>query len=115
MKLPKNIKTKILELREKHVGVPVPVIAIARELKIKIYETYDFDNTQSGSIKKEDGKYVIYLNTSDSAERKRFTIAHELGHFLMHNEYLNQGNESVTESKQHYPSLNRTATSEDIV
>ena len=114
-RLPVNIKHKIKTLREKFSGIPVPVIAMAQELGIKIYESYDFTNTQSGSIKKEDGQFVIYLNGLDSPTRKRFTIAHEMGHFLMHSDYLNQGKESITEIKQPVPILKRPSSSTDVL
>jgi len=110
--LPATIKTKIQELRNKFKEIPVPIIAIANELGIKIYETFDFNNTQSGSIKKESGQFIIYLNSLDSPSRKRFTIAHEIGHFLMHSDYLNKGNEAITEIKQ--PTLNRPSSADEI-
>lgn len=107
--LPAEAQKKLQELREKFNEIPVPVIAIAKELGIKIYEASDFSRTQSGSIKKEKGRYVIYLNGLDHPTRKRFTIAHEIGHFLLHRDYLNQGNEAITEIKQPVTELNRPA------
>lgn len=43
----------------------------------------------SGLIFRNDkGKYSIFINEKDSENRKRFTLAHELGHFFLHKEYL---------------------------
>jgi Zn-dependent peptidase ImmA (M78 family) len=39
----------------------------------------------SGFIAKEAERVVIGVNTDHSENRQRFTIAHELGHLLLHN------------------------------
>lgn len=98
--LPHYIKTKLQELREKFNVIPVPVVAIAKDLGITIFETFDFSASESGSIRKEKAEYIIYLNGLDIPTRKRFTIAHEIGHFLLHRDYLDQGHEAVTNIKQ---------------
>lgn len=72
-----------VEIREKYRNqLPVPVVSIASDLHLEIYETDDLTLKEAGYIKKEGDKYVIYLNILDSPTRKRFTIAHEIGHFL---------------------------------
>jgi len=43
------------------------------------------ENQLSESIRVEpDSKFVIYVSSITSAERDRFTIAHELGHLFLH-------------------------------
>lgn len=79
--------------------IPVPVVHIAKQLGIDIYETEDFTKDQTGSITKEGEKYVIYVNAHTSPRRKRFTIAHEIVHFLKHREKIDE-RELVTETKQ---------------
>jgi len=44
----------------------------------------------SGLILFSDGKYKIYINSQCGENRKRFTLAHELGHYFLHREYLTQ-------------------------
>jgi Zn-dependent peptidase ImmA (M78 family) len=84
------------ELQSKYKNCfPLPVIAMARDLGLEIYETKDFENTQSGSIVKEGDKYIIYINSKHSPTRKRFSIAHEIGHFLKHRDKLDKGQELV--------------------
>lgn len=91
--LPKEISQ---ELNQKYCNVlPVPVVAIARDLGLEIYETDDFDDSQSGSIVKDDGKYVVYINSRQPLTRKRFSIAHEIGHFLKHKPQLDKKIEMV--------------------
>ncbi len=98
-KLPEDIQKKYIN------ETPIPVVAVAKDLGIDIFETPDFAHHESGSIKKEGNTFVIYLNTNDSIERKRFTIAHEIGHFLLHKNYLDKGKELVDESKQPTPGV----------
>lgn len=46
---------------------------------------WDPTETDDGSIFIEDeGKFLIYLATDTSVERDRFTLAHELGHYVLH-------------------------------
>ena len=74
---------------------PMPVVAMARDLGLEIYETKDFDKSQSGSIVKEGAKYIVYINSKHSPTRKRFSIAHEIGHFLKHRDQLDKGEELI--------------------
>ena len=69
--------------------VPVDVIKIANANDIKVYEG-DLDKKTSGAIryKKEEDKFEILVNKNDVITRQRFTIAHELGHYFLHQDYL---------------------------
>ena len=69
--------------------VPVDVIKIANANDIKVYEG-DLDKKTSGAIryKKEEDKFEILVNKNDAKTRQRFTIAHELGHYFLHQDYL---------------------------
>jgi Zn-dependent peptidase ImmA (M78 family) len=62
---------------------PVPVEAIGRHLGCTIsYEPLDAD--VSGLLFRSDERKVIGVNSRESALRQRFTIAHEIGHLLLH-------------------------------
>ncbi len=71
---------------------PVDVVEIANQLEIEIYET-KLKNEISGAIRydKNSKKFEIMINESNSPRRKRFTIAHELGHYFLHKQYLEDG------------------------
>ena len=60
----------------------VDIVRLAEELGLNVYSA--FLNGYSGYIKFENGEKNIYVNNLESRERKRFTIAHELGHYLLH-------------------------------
>lgn len=62
---------------------PVPVEVIARRCGLQIrYERLDSD--LSGFVTGRDHGAVIGVNTAHALVRRRFTIAHELGHFRLH-------------------------------
>lgn len=84
----KEIQQIAQEQFEKAEGkVPVPVVQIAHNVGLEIYDT-DMrkvgNSFPSGILTTMEGKWVIILNNQDSWTRKRFTIAHEIGHFLLH-------------------------------
>lgn len=62
--------------------VPVPVEEVATKLQIKIGREPSEDF--SGILIRKDGKALIGVNSTESHVRQRFTIAHELGHFILH-------------------------------
>lgn len=60
---------------------PVDPIWIARQLGIDVIEA-DLPGDVSGAIIKDKGKDpLIALSSSDSKNRKRFSCAHEIGHY----------------------------------
>jgi Zn-dependent peptidase ImmA (M78 family) len=70
---------------------PVDIEGFARELGVKIIKA-DMEDAISGEIiKSDDGDYVIRVNANHPATRQRFTIAHELGHYILHKNLLGKG------------------------
>lgn len=67
--------------------LPVSVTKIARHFDIRIAKNSVYgmlESDQSGiSFQTESGEWLIVYDDSDSTGRKRFTIAHELGHILL--------------------------------
>jgi len=74
--------------RRGYAGVlPVPLEQIARREGIKI-ELASLDDDLSGMSFIKNGVAVIVLNLNHHPNRRRFTLAHEIGHHLMHVPYL---------------------------
>ena len=69
--------------------IPVDLIGLANILNIEVYEQ-KLESKISGAIRynKENGKYTILLNKNDNDNRRRFTLAHELGHYFLNKEIL---------------------------
>lgn len=71
---------------------PVPVVGIARELGLDVYAARNWPDTLSGMIKRaDDGTYDIYVNASHAKTRRRFTIAHEIAHYVLHRDSIGNG------------------------
>ena len=63
-------------------AIPVDPVAIARAAGLRVLEA-ELDEKTLGALVKSPGQDpVILLNEGDSDNRKRFTCAHELGHFV---------------------------------
>lgn len=91
--------------------LPVKVGAIAEELGISLVSTEQLPPHNSGSLVKEkDGSYTIYVDKNDSMRRQRFTIAHELGHFVEHHhrEFLDEAGEILNARKTLFTRPNGT-------
>jgi Zn-dependent peptidase ImmA (M78 family) len=71
---------------------PVDVYEIARNAGIKIVEDIfpdDFENV-SGFINIEDDLPVMYVNADEPENRRKFTVAHELGHWVLHEDAIRE-------------------------
>jgi Zn-dependent peptidase ImmA (M78 family) len=68
---------------------PVNVAEIIRQLGVSYNERPMADDA-SGRIDVIDGHYSITVNSNQSHQRKRFTAAHELAHYLLHRDLLNK-------------------------
>ena len=63
---------------------PVDPIAIAKKMGLQVFDAF-LPPGVSGAIMKRPGEAAaIYLDQSDSRQRRRFTCAHELGHYVDH-------------------------------
>ncbi|MDD1364481.1 ImmA/IrrE family metallo-endopeptidase [Acinetobacter baumannii] len=69
---------------------PIKVGALARQLGIEVYASTMPANI-SGEIKEVDGIIQIKINRHDTKQRQRFTLAHEISHFLLHRHLLSKG------------------------
>lgn len=67
---------------------PVDVKKIISEIGITYVERYMEEEGQSGFIEYDGWSCTIAVNIEDGPQRKRFTAAHELGHFLKHRDLL---------------------------
>jgi Zn-dependent peptidase ImmA (M78 family) len=52
----------------------------------------------SGQITREDGHYLIRVNRHEARERQRFTIAHELAHFLLHKSVIDSSPDGIKDN-----------------
>jgi len=83
---------KVSEIRQKAQKVlsdnavtnaPVDVYKLIENEGISILDE-KMEDDHSGFLLAEEGKATIGINTSHHSKRKRFTAAHELGHYFLH-------------------------------
>lgn len=94
-----EIRSETLKLLSKRGKIPVDVEAIA-EFDLKISLTpMPFKSRLSGCEGFLSGNLdeIIYYEHSDNEPRTRFTIAHELGHLVLHSNIIQQLNVSSLE------------------
>jgi Zn-dependent peptidase ImmA (M78 family) len=81
------------QIRATQDGAPIRLSAIAQALGLKVISTTLPDGI-SGEIRPDPeapGQFIIRVNRNDSARRQRFTVAHEIGHFLLHRDEIGNG------------------------
>jgi Zn-dependent peptidase ImmA (M78 family) len=69
---------------------PIQVGAIAKALGI-IVKKATLSAGISGEIKEVNGVCIIRINRHDVKARQRFTLAHEIAHFLLHRDKIGDG------------------------
>lgn len=86
---------KIKEAVDKSLGLlnelvyPIDVLQIAKSYGIVVFSDSDFSENDNGFICVNDkGFYEIVVNEYHASVRKRFTIAHEIAHFIFDKDYL---------------------------
>jgi Zn-dependent peptidase ImmA (M78 family) len=63
-------------------AIPVDPVAIARAAGLRVLEAELDEKTLGALVKSPEQDPTIVLNRHDGDNRKRFTCAHELGHFV---------------------------------
>lgn len=79
-----HIRSKVSDLlRNANVQrPPVPVEKIAEMLKLEVRYSPSSDDV-SGTLIRKGKELIIGINSNQHPNRQRFTIAHEVGHFVM--------------------------------
>ena len=71
--------------------IPVDVFGVIRDLGVP-FSMKQMDKETSGWIERlPNGGYEIAINSEHHSNRKRFTAAHELGHYIYHRDLLGSG------------------------
>lgn len=88
-----KISPEYHEIIKQHLSnVPVKMGQLARDLGLEV-KSATLKPGISGMIKKADTKagFEIKVNRHESPYRQRFTIAHEIAHFLLHADWIGDG------------------------
>jgi len=77
------------EIEQNLAEYPVRLGAIAKRLGIKVLLS-TLPRGTSGQIGKENGDFVIRINRHEAKHRQRFTLAHEIAHYLLHRDRIEE-------------------------
>ncbi len=76
---------------------PVKLGQLAKELGVSI-RVSSMPTGVSGQISREGNQYVIRVNRNEARERQRFTIGHELSHYLLHRNVIDSSPDGITDT-----------------
>jgi Zn-dependent peptidase ImmA (M78 family) len=65
-------------------SIPIDPVVLANRLGMAVHNAKFSDDNIVGMIAKRGDQTTLLVNSDDSPFRKRFTIAHELGHHFLH-------------------------------
>lgn len=84
--LPADIERKADEIRGQAdwEGIPVDPFAIATRLGIDVLLGSFQDDSVEGVLRTQEGRPQILVRVASRLDRQKFTVAHELGHFVLH-------------------------------
>ncbi|MAL99671.1 MAG: hypothetical protein CL583_14610 [Alteromonadaceae bacterium] len=86
-----KLKPEVTEaILKAQVAFPVKVGEIAQSLGL-IVKRSTLSAGISGEIRSADSGYVIRVNRHDVKARQRFTVAHEISHYLLHRDLIGDG------------------------
>lgn len=81
---PRQHAEKVLrDLKIKDIPIPVEDIAVKLGAKLS-YEPFEGKDEISGVLFRDNDRIVIGINSSHAKTRQRFSIAHEIGHLVLH-------------------------------
>jgi Zn-dependent peptidase ImmA (M78 family) len=86
------------EIVERHLAeYPVKLGSLAKALNVAI-KVSSMSTGVSGQISREGNGYIIRVNRNEARERQRYTIGHELSHFLLHRDVIDNSPNGITDN-----------------
>ena len=78
---PEEVARKLLNQFKLQPPIDIEALVKAHNIAIR---TQELEDSISGMLVIKDGRVIIGVNEKHHPNRQRFTLAHELGHFLLH-------------------------------
>lgn len=86
------MQSEIDRILQQAATVPVNIEAIARGLGLSVVKNAALASGISGQIKRlPDGRFEVASSKTEHYFRQRFTLAHELGHYVLHRSLIGAG------------------------
>lgn len=96
--------TQTMSYKNYIASIPVNIEAMIRSFDIELDKNSNLPEGVLGEISKDGDRYKISIKKTDHYYRKRFTMAHELGHFVLHKDKIGNG----IDDSENYRTLRRT-------
>lgn len=93
-RLASNVR-EVIKSHQNESSVPVGALAASLGLRIKVA---NLGPGKSGQISREGGQYIIRVNRFEAKERQRYTIAHEIAHYLLHREIIDSSPDGIVDN-----------------
>lgn len=84
------MKTLVSKIKRAQRSAPVDVEWLASDLGAKVNKTFLPDGIAGELVREKDG-FTINISAWDPPTRQRFTLAHELGHLVYHQDLIGNG------------------------
>ncbi|MEO0411031.1 MAG: ImmA/IrrE family metallo-endopeptidase [Pseudomonadota bacterium] len=83
-------------VREHQRSGPVQTVPLARDLGLEVYHANGWPDDLSGKIVRSADRggpsgFAIFVNAEHHVHRRRFTTAHEIAHFVLHENLIGDG------------------------
>jgi len=72
-------------------SAPVDLDAMARALNLEVVREAALPDDVSGSIHRSGSRFRVSINARHSSTRQRFTLAHEIAHYVLHRDLIGDG------------------------
>lgn len=79
-------------------------VSILEDNGLIVIYTTSFEKLDGMAVPDEENIPIIYLNKTAPPDRQRFTLAHELGHIVMHSNYIPMVNDDVEDEADRFAS-----------
>lgn len=76
---------------------PINIVAALQALGVRARQDADLPDGISGHLRRIDGRYEAASSRNEHAYRQRFTLAHELGHYVLHRDLVGNGVDDNTQ------------------
>ncbi len=85
-----DIEKKVNEIIEKNnIQYPLDIVSFLHEKGFMLLQKNMGDNSGAILVDPENKIQAIAVNKNDCVDRRRFTLAHEYGHYILHNNNKN--------------------------
>lgn len=90
-------------------SAPVDLNGMARAMGLEVVNSVNLPDDVLGKIERSGDHYRITINATHAPRRRRFTLAHEIAHFVMHRSLIGDG---ITDAGMYRSSLSNAIESQ---